>query len=122
MLFNVHEYRSHAMKERRRSPRKRVRIKAEIISEGISCSGFIENVSERGIGLEADATNLLGGTTRFSPGTKYQIRFETPSGDLLILNCKVTWSFRTGTHGVIRKVGLEVIFPPPGYIDFCCNP
>ena len=110
------------MKERRRCKRKSVRIKAEIISEETSCSGFIDNISERGISLETDSTNFLSRSTRFTPGSKYQIKFETPVGEPLNLNCKVSWSFKTGTHGIIRKVGLEVIFPPPNFIDFCNSP
>jgi hypothetical protein len=105
--------------ERRHFERKKSRIEAELISEDIKCSGFIENLSERGISLETDSEDLLSQSTRFTPGSKFQIKFQTPAGDLISLNCKVIWSFKTAPHGLTKKVGMEVVFPPPSYIDFC---
>lgn len=108
--------------ERRNSKRKRVKIEAELVSEYINCRGLIENLSERGISLETDSTDILSQSTRFTPGTKLQVKFQTPSGELITLNCKVIWSFKTAPHGLRKKVGMEVVFPPPSYIDFCKSP
>ncbi|KPK02505.1 MAG: hypothetical protein AMK71_02005 [Nitrospira bacterium SG8_35_4] len=108
--------------ERRNSRRKKARVEAEFISEDFSCTGTIENLSVRGISLETDSTDLLSQSTRFTPGTKLQVKFHTPAGELITLNCKVIWSFKTAPHGLRKKVGMEVVFPPPSYIDFCKSP
>ncbi len=105
--------------ERRQVQRKKSRIEVELISEEIRCSGFIENYSERGISFETDSTDLLSQSTRFAPGSKFQVKFQIESGDLITLNCKVIWSFKTAPHGLTKKIGMEVVFPPPIYIDFC---
>jgi hypothetical protein len=108
--------------ERRNSQRRKMRIKAELVSEGINCTGVIENLSERGISLETDSTDLLSRSTRFSPGAKFQVKFQTPSGEPIMLNCKVIWAYKTAPDGLWNKVGMEVVFPPPNYIDFCQSP
>jgi len=105
--------------ERRNTRRTKARIEAELISEDFRCPGVIENYSERGISLETDSSDVLSQSTRFSPGTKFQVKFQTSSGELIILNCKVIWSFKTAPDGLKKKVGMEVVFPPPTYIDFC---
>ncbi len=108
--------------ERRRSGRKKIHIEAEMVSENISYTALIENVSEQGIYLETESSGPLNTSTRFSHGTKFQIKFQTPSGETLKLDCQVMWSFKTGSHGLRKKIGMEVVFPPPGYIDFCKAP
>ena len=108
--------------ERRNAQRKKARVEAEFVSEDFSCTGIIENLSVRGISLETDSPNLLSQSTRFTPGTKFQVKFKTPAGELITLNCKVIWSFKTAPHGLRKKVGMEVVFPPPSYIDFCKSP
>ena len=108
--------------ERRNTQRKKVRIEAELVSEEISCTGLVENLSVRGISLETDSSDLLSQSTRFAPGTKFQVKFQTSAGELITLNCKVIWSFKTAPHGLRKKVGMEVVFPPPSYIDFCQTP
>jgi hypothetical protein len=108
--------------ERRNSQRKKARVEAEFVSEDFSCTGIIENLSVRGISLETDSATLLSQSTRFTSGRKFQVKFQTPAGGLITLNCKVIWSFKTAPHGLRKKVGMEVVFPPPSYIDFCQSP
>ncbi len=105
--------------ERRNFQRKKSRLEVELISEDMKCLGYIENFSERGISLETDSADLLSQSTRFTPGSKFEVKFQTPAGELISLNCKVIWSFKTAPHGLTKKVGMEVVFPPPSYIDFC---
>jgi hypothetical protein len=104
--------------EKRRTKRKSVRIDTEIEAEDACFQGIIENVAEHGICLETDSKDLLGTSTRFNPGTEFQIKFQTPSGDDIKVHCKVTWSYKIAPHGLKRKIGMEIIFPPPDYIDF----
>lgn len=104
--------------EKRRSKRKRVHIEAEIISGQDNCPGMIENISEHGLCIETDSEDILGVKDRFHPGTDFEIRFRAPSGDEIKINCRVVWSFRAAPQGLRKKIGMEIIFPPPSYIDF----
>jgi len=104
--------------ERRRSRRKSVHIEAEVISNGYNKSAFIENISEHGINLDMSSENALNPSTRFNPGSEYEVKFKTPSGDTIRLHCKVIWSFKLAPHGLRKKVGMEIIFPPPEYLAF----
>ncbi len=104
--------------ERRRSIRKKVHIEAEIVSEDISHSGIIENVSEHGINIETASKSLFNTTTLFTPGTELEVRFQDSSGERIRLHCKVIWSYKTAPHGLTNRAGMEIIFPPPDYIDF----
>lgn len=108
--------------ERRKCRRKNIRIEAEMVSGDTTCKGMIENISEQGIYLETESTGPLSTSTRFSPGSQFQVKFQTPEGETLKLDCRVMWSFKTGPYGLRKKIGMEVIFPPPAYIDFCNTP
>ena len=105
--------------ERRRSPRKKVQIEANLISGDENFTGKIENVSQHGIYLETESQDLLSSSTRFSSGTEYEVRFRIPEGEETRLRCKVMWSYSAAPHGVTKQIGMEVVFPPPEYIDFC---
>ncbi len=107
--------------ERRRSKRIHVRMDAEIISGDANYSGIVENISEHGLCLETDSKDLLGKDTRFNPGTEFRVKFKIQSGEQIRLHCKVTWSYSAAPQGLKRKIGMEIIFPPPAYVDFYRN-
>jgi hypothetical protein len=104
--------------ERRRAKRKNVHIDAEITAGRISYAGVVENLAEHGISIETDSKNLLSDSTPFHPGAQFEVRFQTPSGEEITLQCKVAWSFQEAPYGLKRQTGMEIIFPPPGYMDF----
>lgn len=104
--------------ERRRSKRKKVNIKLEIKIGDKSYPGVIENISENGLNFGTSSEGLLSASTRFNAGNEFEVTFQIPDGETLKLHCKVIWSFKTAPLGVERKVGAEVIFPPPAYIAF----
>ena len=108
--------------ERRRSKRKKICMDAEIVMEDATYAVITESISEHGINLETSSGYLLSTSTRFNTGTEFEVKLQTPSGELIKLHCKVIWSFKTAPHGLKRKVGLEIIFPPPAYVDFYKNP
>ena len=103
--------------ERRRSDRKKVSIEAKIVAEDASYQGVIENISLHGICLETDSGDILSDSKSFSPGSEFQVEFQTPLGEVLKLHCKVKWSFKNAPIGIKRSVGMEIIFPPPGYME-----
>ena len=97
-------------------------MEAEIVQGDTAYTVITESISEHGINLETSSGYLLSASTRFNPGTEFEVQFRTPSGELIKLHCKVIWSFKTAPHGLKSKVGLEIIFPPPTYVDFYKNP
>jgi len=106
-------------RERRQSPRKNADIDAEVTSGDFTCQAVIKNVSERGMSIITDSEDIFGHRSRFTPGLKLVVKFRTPADETISLNCRVRWSFKTGPDGIKRKAGLEVVFPPPSYIEFC---
>ena len=105
------------MQEKRRSKRKNVDIKGEIILDDISSNGTVENIAENGIYMEISSEYPLHSTVRFTPGMEVRVHFQSPTGETLKLHCQVKWSYKTEPHGLTEKIGMEVIFPPPGFID-----
>ena len=105
------------MFEKRRSKRKNVDIKGEIILDDSSCAGTVENIAENGLYMETLSEYHLNSSVRFTPGMEVNVHFQSPSGETLKLHCKVMWSYKTEPHGLTEKIGMEVIFPPPGFID-----
>jgi hypothetical protein len=104
--------------EKRQYKRKNVHLNAEIISAAKVSPCLIENISGLGMNVETDAADPLSTKSRFTPGDKYKVRFNTPSGDLITLQCRVIWSYKTAPHGLKKKIGLEILDPPADYINF----
>ncbi|UCD35345.1 MAG: PilZ domain-containing protein [Nitrospiraceae bacterium] len=104
--------------ERRRSRRKSVSLPARIESPEAAYEGIIENVSEHGLCMETDSQHLLKASMRFQPGAEYEVRFHTPSGNEIRLRCKVTWSYKVAPQGLKKKIGMEIVFPPPSFVQF----
>lgn len=107
--------------EKRRSKRKSVYIEAELISGNAGYSGLIDNISENGICMETASKDLLGNSACFNPGKEFEVKFWMRPEEEIKLHCKVTWSFKAAPHGLKIKIGMDIIFPPPSYIDFYRN-
>ncbi|UCH81200.1 MAG: PilZ domain-containing protein [Nitrospiraceae bacterium] len=105
------------MNEKRRSKRKNIRIDGEMIVDDLVIACHIENISEHGIYVEIDSNDPLDLSSRISVGTELSIHFQSLSDELLKVHCKVIWSYRAEPQGLTEKIGMEVIFPPPGFID-----
>jgi len=101
--------------ERRRSNRKIVSIKAELISGDTSCSAFIENINEDGVYIvtRPERTGI-----DFTPGKTFEVRFQIPSSKTINLRCKLIWAYKTPPHGLTNSIGMEIIDPPAEYKKF----
>ncbi len=104
--------------EKRRSERKKANIEVEIIIGDTNYAGTAENMSDHGLYLETASANILNDSTCFVPGTDCEIRFNDHSGERINLNCKIAWSYRIAPEGIKVQIGMEIIFPPPIYLDF----
>ena len=76
--------------EKRHNKRKPGIFKAEIISGGKSYSGVIKNLSEGGAFVEIVPTEIV---KDFIPGTKLEVKFQLPSGEILNLHYEVRWLY-----------------------------
>lgn len=103
--------------ERRLYKRKNVHIEGEIILEDSSCNCVIGNISEKGVYVETTCSNLLSTSTGFTSGTKLKVKFRT-SNETINIDCKVMWSFKVAPLGLTKQIGMEVVFPPPSYMEF----
>ncbi len=92
-------------------------MEGEIISDDRVVAGTIENISENGIYVEIASEDPLSQTSRFTPGMELKVHFHSSSEEMLKLHCKVIWSYKAEPQGLTEKIGMEVIFPPPGFIE-----
>ncbi|RJQ20603.1 MAG: PilZ domain-containing protein [Nitrospiraceae bacterium] len=83
--------------------------KAEIIYEGKSYEGIIDDLSETGVGL---LTGPLEDPLEVAPGMTLELRFHPLSGEMIILQCRVKWLQKAPPHGLKMKMGLEILNPP----------
>lgn len=102
--------------EKRRLKRIKVNLKAERISGNEKYGVFIENISENGIHI---ITTHLETHKKYTPGTNIDLKFQLSTGDILNLQCKVRWAhLKIPPNEMTDSIGLEVINPPPKYIEF----
>ncbi len=116
--------------ERGRRTRKRIKVScdAEIVSGAGYYAGFVENISEYGMKWY-QYEDMNKSAKAFPPGTQLKVKLKLPSGERLLLNCRVIWSRRisnsksTNTIGLdpppnFTELGMEIINPPPQYKAF----
>jgi len=102
--------------ERRRSKRTSVNLRAERISGGRKDDVFIEDISETGIHLLTAPSSAFG---KYHAGNEIDVRLALPLGESIVLKCRVVWSFRRmPPEREVDSVGLEIIGPPPRYLEF----
>jgi hypothetical protein len=102
--------------EKRRSKRIKVNLKAERISGDEKYGVFIENISEKGIHMITTPSNMH---KKYTPGTDIDLKLRLSSGETLNLHCKVIWAYlNVPPNGLTDSIGLEIIAPPPKYIEF----
>jgi hypothetical protein len=101
--------------EKRRSERKIVTLKAEIVSGDKSYAGVVENISEEGIYV---ITTPSKNPMDFTHGTMVELKFQLHSGEGMNLHCKVIWAYKTPPHGLTNSIGVEIIEPPAQYKEF----
>ncbi len=102
--------------EKRRSKRIKVNLKAERISGNEKNGVYIEDISENGIHM---ITTPSSAHEKYTPGTDIDLKFQLSSGETLNLHCKVRWAHsKIPPNGLTDSIGLEIIDPPPKYIEF----
>jgi hypothetical protein len=101
---------------RKLTARLSVHLKAKIISGGETYPGFIENISESGIGYFIES--MIKVEKDFTPKKMIELTFQIPSGKTLNLDCEIVWYSRESRDDKKLKVGLKLIEPPQQYKQF----
>ncbi len=83
--------------------------KAEIIYNGQSYSGIIEDLCEYGVCV---ITSPIKDSVDFQQNAKIDIKFKPHPNETLTLNCIIKWSNKIHPEGVTYKIGMEIIDPP----------
>jgi hypothetical protein len=102
--------------EKRSANRKACNLEANIVSGGITCQGFIENVSENG--MEYLMTSEIISSKNFTPDKRIELNFRIPSGEELKLDCEVRWFLRVTPEQNRLVLGMRIIDPPLEYKKF----
>lgn len=98
----------------RRDERVIVNLEAELIAGENRHACFIENLSPKGMYI---VTASSKSSYDFAPASIFYLRFNLPSGDKMELRCSVIWSYPTPPHRYTKSIGLEIIDPPPSYLE-----
>ena len=105
--------------ERRQSRRIPYFLDAQMVSETNTYDGTIGNVSEKGIECLMASENKRQDT--IAPHKKVKLNFQIPSGDEIILRCKVVWVFLPPIYENTIQVGMEIMSSSLAYRDFINN-
>jgi hypothetical protein len=100
---------------RERSDRIEMEIEAEIIfSVQKRFPALIVNLSNEGLSVVVEAQN----ESDFSWGTKFDLEFETTTGELLSVHCEVMRSHKISRDEMLYNLGLKIIEHSPEYDEF----
>jgi hypothetical protein len=94
--------------ERRLFKRIAFGVKAEIIIDGKSFGGVIEDLSETGANIITDPIEDASG---FVQGAEMELKFRTANDELFILNCRIQWIHKAYPKSQIYKIGMVLLNP-----------
>ncbi len=95
--------------KKRHTERIAAGYKAEIFYGNKRYPGIIENLSASGVNV---LTDPLDSDIDFLPEDSIDLKFESPTGEEVILNCKIMWSSKMPPHNLRHRIGMEIIYPP----------
>lgn len=98
----------------RRDERVVVNLEAILAAGENRHACFIENLSPTGMYI---VTAAASPSYDFSPASIFDLKFKFPSGPKMDLRCSVIWSYPTPPHGYTNSIGIEIIDPPPAYLE-----
>ena len=105
--------------DKRFNKRTAVKLSAEIVSDGKSFAGAIDNVSEGGIGYIINSS--IEDSTDFIPTKNIDLNFLTSSGNNIILKCEIVWFSRLPSATSALSLGLKIVDPPSEYTEWISN-
>jgi hypothetical protein len=105
-----------------RPVRKAVQFSTQLIIGDERYDGFVINISAHGVGMFVN-TSFPESTINCTRGSVLGLELETPTGELLKLQCEVRWIRiqESPSEGLITSMGMQVIAPPPTFIELFNN-
>jgi hypothetical protein len=101
--------------EKRTCKRIPVGLEAELTYQDIWCACFIRNISEYGVNMIMRPEKTA---FDFNPSDMLDLSLNIPSGEKLNLNGKIIWTQPVLPNKLSMNVGMEIIDPPAGYMNF----
>ncbi len=95
--------------EKRNVDRIKGGFEAEVIYEGCSYKGILEDLSETGVRFTTLPAEI---EVDFIPGSSVDLKFQPHPGETLVLNCRIKWADKISPRGLKHRIGMEVIDPP----------
>ncbi len=101
-----------------RPVRKAVKLPTNLIVAGKEHSGFIINISAKGVGMFVINTTFPDSTISCTKGAILRLEVQSTLGVYLSLQCRIKWlRIKKGSsQGVTTSMGMEVIDPPPSFV------
>jgi hypothetical protein len=99
-----------------RLKRKSVHLPAHLVVGDRKYAGFIVNISCRGIGMYV-VTKFSEGTIDCAGGSVLTLEAQSPSGEVLSLQCTIKW-LRIRKYSQVSlttSIGMEIIDPPVSF-------
>jgi hypothetical protein len=91
--------------DRRYSERIKAGFKTEIIYGDHACTGIVENISASGVNI---LTDELGSGIDFLPDEAVELKFQSHTGVVVILKCKIMWTTKIPPQNVRHRIGMEI--------------
>ncbi len=102
--------------ERRRHKRIYIHLKATITVDDRTYDGYIENISESGIGyLMASPESIKDD---FLSSKSIELKLQMQPGKTIVLDCIAKWAKKGLASGKTIGVGMNIIDPPVEYGDW----
>ena len=101
-----------------RQVRKAVKLPANLIVSGKKHSGFIINISLKGVGMFVINTTFPESTINCTKGSLLKLEVQSTLGVYLILQCRIRWLKinKCSSNIITTSMGMEVIDPPPSFM------
>jgi len=99
--------------ERRRHKRIYIHLKARITVDDRTYDGYIENISESGIGYLISSQQSI--KDDFLSSKSIELSLQMQPGKTIVLDCIAKWAKKGLASGKTIGVGMNIIDPPLEY-------
>jgi len=101
-----------------RPVRKAVKLTTNLIAAGKRHSGFITNISSKGVGMFVINTTFPESTIDSTKGSLLKLEVKSTLGVYLTIQCRIRWLRikKCSSPGMTTSMGMQVIDPPPSFV------
>ena len=103
--------------------RKALKLKTNLIVDRKKYSGYIINISSKGVGMFVINTTFPESTINCTKGSILKLEVESTFGVYLSLQCRIRWLRikKCSSTGMTTSMGMEVIDAPPSFVKIFNN-